>query len=174
VSPHLQSSPLTHSLELSPAPRIARLENSTSDRYVTLQLSRSRLAPVKDRIRVNPSVTSAKVATRLSGGEDGNGERMDPSPYSASSIDLTSSSEFCENGRSWKSLLNATRVAMTSCLSLSPKLRSRESGAVRVTGSMRVSQLATPLHRTWYKERGGWRWVEKDAGEVLDELRKLQ
>lgn len=38
----------------------------------------------------------------------------------------------------------------------------------------RVSQLASPLDQTWYKERDGWRWVERDVDGVLAELRKLR
>ena len=107
--------------------------------------------------------------------EDSDDETIGLKPYSVSSIDLTNGREFYVSGRRrWRSLLNTAKVAMKSCLSRSPKPQCTKSGHTTAVEAKRVSQLATPLHRAWYKERGGWRWVERDVGEVLSELRKLQ
>lgn len=54
------------------------------------------------------------------------------------------------------------------------KARSAKFDDAPPVDAKRVSQMAPPLNQTWYKERDGWRWVERDVGEVLAELRKLR
>lgn len=139
-----------------------------------MQPLRSRRAPIRDRIEINSPAIPAKAVGHIVCEEDSGDETMDLNPYSVSSIDLTNGYEFRTSERkSWKSLLNAAKVVMKSCLSRSEKPRPTRPSDTQNTGAQRVSELAVPLHRTWYKERGGWRWVERDTGEVLTELRKL-
>jgi hypothetical protein len=108
------------------------------------------------------------------GDSENDDEAMGLNPCTVSSLDLTDSSEFHVNGRrNWRSLLNKAKVAIKSFLCC-PKSRSIKPGDAPVADAKRASQLALPLHRAWYKERDGWRWVERDVDEVLAELRKLQ
>lgn len=141
---------------------------------VTLQPHRLQPAPIKGRTRTNYLATATRVVTYVDE-EDSDEETTGRNPCSVSSIDLTNGREFCASSRkSWRSLLNTAKVAMKSCVSRCQKPQSVKSGGTPATDAKRVPQLATPLHRTWYKERGGLRWVQRDVGEVLTELRKLQ
>jgi hypothetical protein len=122
----------------------------------------------------NPAA-AAKVSAHVIGEEDSDSDKIGLSAYSVSSIDLTDGREFCVGRRgSLKSIITTAKVAMRSYLSRSSKPRSTTSSDAPVTDARRVSRFSTPLHRAWYKERGGWRWVERDVGEVMTELRKLQ
>jgi hypothetical protein len=153
--------------------RISRPENGTFGRTVTLQPLRLQPDPIKGLAGINCSATATRVVTYVD--EDSDDESIGLKPYSVSSIDLTNGREYYMSKRKrWRSLFNTARVAMRSCLPRSPKLQRTKSGRTPAIDAKRVSQLATPLHRAWYKERGGWRWVERDVGDVLTELRKLQ
>ena len=72
------------------------------------------------------------------------------------------------NGRSWRPFPKIAKVSMKPHL-FRPRTRN-----VQIVGAKRASKISSPLNQTWYKERDGWRWVERDLGDVLAELRKLR
>lgn len=144
------------------------------DRAVTLQPLRFQPVQIKDCTRINYSAAVTRAVTYVDE-EDSDEEKIGLNPYSLSSTDLANNRElYVRSRKSWRSIFNTAKVAMRSCLSRGPEHRPSKFVGVPTIGAKRVSQLATPLHRTWYKERGGWRWVERDVCEVLTELRKLQ
>lgn len=77
------------------------------------------------------------------------------------------------NKVNWKSLPRIAKVAMKST-AFRPKIRSTKAHDAPIAIARRVSQISSPLDQTWYKERDGWRWVERDVNEVLAELRRLR
>ena len=112
--------------------------------------------------------------TEVASDSDSDDEIEGLNPRTVGSIDLTDGRESrFSNRRYWKPFPNIVKVAMKSHLFRS-KTQSAKSSDAPVADAERVSQLATPLIQTWYKERDGWRWVERDVDEVLAELRKLR
>lgn len=92
-------------------------------------------------------------------------------PRITSSTDLSNGHESrASDKKPWKPFPNISKAVMKSHL-FRRKPRSTKSP---VADAERVSQMASPLNQTWYKERDGWRWVERDVDEVLAELRKLR
>lgn len=95
-------------------------------------------------------------------------------PHTVSSTDLTDGHESrASKRRVWTSFPNIAKVAIKSHL-FCPKTRSTNSGDAPAANAKRISQMASPLDQTWYKEQDGWRWVERDVDEVLAELRRLR
>lgn len=104
----------------------------------------------------------------------GGDEMDDPNPRTPSTVDSTNDHESrTADGKNWRPFQNLTRVAMKTPL-FRPKTRPPKSRDAPGPDAKRVSQMPSPLNQTWYKERDGWRWVERDVDEVLAELRKLR
>jgi hypothetical protein len=73
----------------------------------------------------------------------------------------------------WKSLPRIAKVAVKPT-AFQSKIRSTKVRDVPTAIARRVSHLSSPLDQTWYKERDGWRWVERDVDEVVAKLRRLR
>lgn len=113
------------------------------------------------------------VAADSVGDSDGN-EPEDSNPRTTSSVSLINGRESrAWDGKSWRPFPKISRIAMKTHL-FRQKVRPTKSGDVPVADAKRLSQMSSPLNQTWYKERGGWRWVERDVNDVLAELRKLR
>lgn len=74
----------------------------------------------------------------------------------------------------WKSLPRIVKVAMKPSTFRSEIRSTKARSEVPIAIARRVSQISSPLDQTWYKERHGWRWVERDVDEVVAELRRLR
>ncbi|KAF9653224.1 hypothetical protein BDM02DRAFT_3183167 [Thelephora ganbajun] len=161
--------------ELVLVPRVLQPKNGISSRVITSQPPRPRpIQIIMDRIEINYPVTPIRDVTNVVGDDDSDDETIGLNPHTVSSVDLTSGRESRASTRkNWKPFPSIAKVAMKSHL-FRPKARPTKSSDAPVADAKRISQLASPLDHTWYKERDGWRWVERDAGEVLAELRKLR
>ena len=117
--------------------------------------------------------TGVEVVVDVSNDSDGDCEieSLDPP-----TIPIDSPEDHRSYGSSkvnWKSLPKITKVAMKST-AFRRKIRPTKALDAPIAIVRRVSQISSPLDQTWYKERDGWRWVERDADEVLAELRQLR
>ena len=89
-------------------------------------------------------------------------------------IDLSEDEKFYRSTKmNWKSLPRIVKVAMKPS-TFRPESRSTKARDVPIAIAGRVSQVSSPSDQAWYKERAGWRWVERDIGEVVAELRRLR
>jgi len=114
-------------------------------------------------------VTPARIATDgiSEFGSDDEVEDLTPRTIGSDSLDNDRESR-TSNGGNWRPFPKIAKVALKTHL-FSPRTRD-----VPISGAKRASKIVSPLNRTWYKERDGWRWVERDLGDVLAELRKLR
>jgi len=116
----------------------------------------------------NPATSVSVAADDISafGSDD---ETEGTNPCTGGSGDMVNDRESrVSNERNWKPFPKIAKVAMKTQL-FRPRTRD-----VPAAGAKRVSRMISPLNQTWYKERDGWRWVERDLGDVLAELRKLR
>jgi hypothetical protein len=162
-------------LEPVSIPHIPQPNHGTSDSVLTPQPPRSQPPPtLTDQIENYslPAIRAVADATSDTASDD---KIVGLGPRIVSSIDLSNGHKSHASNRSWKPFSTISKVAMKSHL-LHRKTRSAKLCGAPVADAKRVSvsQIASPLDQTWYKEQNGWRWVERDIGEVLAELRKLR
>lgn len=148
-----------------PVPRIPEPTKHTPGPAVNPQPPRSRPTPIlTDRIGTHFPVAATRVVAGYISDSD------DDDKFADATSDRESRTS---NERSRKPFQNIVKLAKKTRLF---RLRTRptKSGDAPVADAKRISQMASPLNQTWYKELDGWRWVERDVGEVLAELRKLR
>ena len=134
------------------------------------QPPRSRPAPMLvDCIGTVRPVTSITIATEgiSEFGSDDEVECLTPRTVGSDDLDDGRESR-ASGGRNWGPFPKIAKVALKTHL-----LRSRARD-IPIIGAKRASKIVSPLNQTWYKERDGWRWVERDLSDVLAELRKLR
>jgi len=99
-------------------------------------------------------------------------EGRDSCTFSSTDLNIDRESHASEK-KQWKAFPNIAKVAIKTNL-FRPKTQPTKPCDAPAADAKRVSQMASPMNQTWYKERDGWRWVERDVDEVLAELRKLR